>query len=163
VIGQQVSVAGARTVAGRLVGAVGAPLAFADELTHVFPDPERLATAADACFPMPVARRETLRRLADAVGSGTVRLDPGVAVDEARSALMALRGIGPWTADYVAMRGLGDPDRFLGSDLGVRHALVALDLDVSAAERWAPWRSYAVHHLWASLSPAEGTRSEENG
>lgn len=151
VIGQQVSVAGARTVAGRLVGAVGAPLAFADELTHVFPDPERLATAADSCFSMPVARRATLRRLADAVGSGTVRLDPGAAVDAARAALLALRGVGPWTADYVTMRGLGDPDRFLDSDLGVRHALAALDLDATAAQRWAPWRSYAVHLLWASL------------
>jgi AraC family transcriptional regulator of adaptative response / DNA-3-methyladenine glycosylase II len=137
-------------------------LAFADELTRVFPDPERLATAADSCFSMPIARRETLRLLADAVGTGAVRLDPGVAVDAARAALLALRGIGPWTADYVAMRGLGDPDRFLGSDLGVRHALVALDLDVSAAQRWAPWRSYAVHHLWASLSPAGGNRSEES-
>ena len=160
VVGQQVSVAGARTVAGRVVEAVGDRLAIDDDvLTAVFPPPGRLAGAPDACFSMPTARRDTVRRLAAAVEDGTVRLDPGVDVDDARASMLAVKGIGPWTADYVAMRGLGDPDRFLPSDLGVRHALVALDLEQEDAERWAPWRSYAVHHLWASLAAPRTTRS----
>jgi AraC family transcriptional regulator of adaptative response / DNA-3-methyladenine glycosylase II len=66
--------------------------------------------------------------------------------------LLALKGIGPWTADYVVMRGLGHPDTFLTNDLGVRHGLDRLGLDAADAARWAPWRSYAVHHLWASLA-----------
>jgi AraC family transcriptional regulator of adaptative response / DNA-3-methyladenine glycosylase II len=73
------------------------------------------------------------------------------------AALQALPGIGPWTASYVAMRALGDPDVFMPTDLGVRHALDALGLESSPraatqrAERWSPWRAYALHHLWASL------------
>jgi AraC family transcriptional regulator of adaptative response / DNA-3-methyladenine glycosylase II len=158
VVGQQVSVAGARTVAARIVEAVGEPLGGPlvvddEQLTAVFPGPARLRAAPDTCFSMPAARRDTVRRIAAAVDDGVVRLDPGVDVEEARAGLLALKGIGPWTADYVAMRGLGDPDRFLPSDLGVRHALGALGLDPAAADRWAPWRSYAVHHLWASLDP----------
>jgi AraC family transcriptional regulator of adaptative response / DNA-3-methyladenine glycosylase II len=62
-----------------------------------------------------------------------------------------VKGIGPWTAHYVAMRGLGDPDVFLDTDLGVKHALTARGLDASAAERWRPWRTYAMHHLWNTL------------
>jgi AraC family transcriptional regulator of adaptative response / DNA-3-methyladenine glycosylase II len=152
IVGQQVSVSGARTVAGRIVAQVGEPLGLDDELTHVFPGPVRLAVAPDGCFSMPAARRDTLRRLAAAVDAGAVRLGPGADVDETRASLLALRGIGPWTADYVVMRGLGHPDRFLDTDLGVRHALGALGLDAGASDRWAPWRSYAVHVLWASLS-----------
>ncbi len=162
VIGQQISVAGARTVAGSLVGAVGEPLALDDpELTHLFPAPERVADAPDAAFPMPTSRRDTLRRLARAVADGDIALDAGSDPDGARAALLAVKGIGPWTADYVAMRGLGHPDIFLGSDLGVRHGLDALA--EATGERpdpsvWAPWRSYAVHHIWAHL----GARQERS-
>ncbi|MDX2378721.1 MAG: DNA-3-methyladenine glycosylase 2 family protein, partial [Acidimicrobiia bacterium] len=146
-------------------GAVGEPLEESlvvdDEvLTAVFPGPGRLRTAPDSCFSMPAARRDTVRRIAAAVDDGAVRLDPGVDVEEARAALLALKGVGPWTADYVAMRGLGDPDRFLSSDLGVRHALTALGLEPAAADRWAPWRSYAVHHLWASLGAHPSTSAD---
>lgn len=160
VVGQQVSVAGARTVAGRIVDAVGEPLEIDDdELTHVFPSPERLAAAGDGCFSMPTARRDTIRRLAAAVADATVRLDVGVEPETARAALLELKGIGPWTADYVVMRGLSHPDRFLTSDLGVIHALEHLGLDVADADGWTPWRSYAVHHLWASLAqPATTTK-----
>ncbi len=153
VVGQQVSVAGARTVAARIVHAAGQPLAAPiGLLTHVFPDPAALAAAPDEAFSMPAARRDTVRRLAAAVDQGDVALHVGVDPADAHRQLLALRGIGPWTADYVVMRGLGHPDTFLTNDLGVRHALDRLGGHAADAIRWAPWRSYAVHHLWASLA-----------
>ena len=157
VVGQQVSLAGARTVTGRIVTSIGEPLevdtGIDDELTHVFPTPSRLATAADDLFSMPTARRDTVRRLAAAVADGVVELGVGIDPAEARSQLLALKGIGPWTADYVVMRGLGHPDLFLGTDLVVVHALDAFGLTPTDAARWAPWRTYATHHLWASAAP----------
>lgn len=153
VVGQQVSVAGARTVAARIVAAVGRPLVEPiGALTHVFPDPTSLALAPDEAFSMPAARRDTIRRLAAAVAAGELELHVGVEPDVAHRQLRALRGIGPWTADYVVMRGLGNPDMFLTNDLGVQHALERLGRAASDSSRWAPWRSYAVHHLWASLA-----------
>jgi AraC family transcriptional regulator of adaptative response / DNA-3-methyladenine glycosylase II len=152
IIGQQVSVAGARTVAARLVEAVGTPF-DGGRVTHAFPSPDALAGAPDGAFSMPGARRDTIRRLADAVADGVVDLHVGADPAVVRARLTELRGIGPWTADYVVMRGLGHPDTFLASDLGVRHAMARLGLGADHAERWAPWRSYAVHHLWASLAP----------
>ncbi|MET0908911.1 MAG: AlkA N-terminal domain-containing protein, partial [Ilumatobacteraceae bacterium] len=155
VVGQQISVAGARTVMSRLVAAVDQRLSLDDpDLTHVFPAPERIADAPDEAFSMPTARRDTLRRLAHAVVDGTVVLDPGVDPDHARASLLALKGIGPWTADYVVMRGLSHPDVFLGSDLGVLHAIDRITATRPDPASWAPWRSYAVHHLWADLSAA---------
>jgi len=153
VIGQQVSVAGARTVAGRIVQAAGRPLIEpAGEITHVFPRPDELASTRDDAFSMPGARRDTIRRVAAAVADGAVELDVGCDPAVAHRQLLALKGIGPWTADYLVMRGLGHPDTFLTKDLGVQHALDRLGLDADQASRWAPWRSYAVHQLWASLS-----------
>jgi AraC family transcriptional regulator of adaptative response / DNA-3-methyladenine glycosylase II len=153
VIGQQVSVAGARTVAGRIVQCVARPCGEPlDGVTHVFPRPDELAVAPDGAFSMPAARRDTIRRLAAAVAGGEVELDAGSDPAAAHRQLRALKGIGPWTADYVVMRGLGHPDRFLTSDLGVRHALDGLGLSGEDGSRWAPWRSYAVHHLWAALA-----------
>ena len=153
VIGQQVSVAGARTVAGRIVNGVGRTFVETDgEITHVFPRPEELAVAADDAFSMPGARRDTIRRLARAIAEGDVELDAGSDPIVAHQQLLALKGIGPWTADYVVMRGLGHPDTFLTNDLGVRHALERLGIGDAHVSRWAPWRSYAVHHLWASLA-----------
>lgn len=161
IVGQQVSVAGARTVGARLVTAAGGRGEFGEALTHVFPTAGALACAPDDVFAMPTARRETIRSLAVAVVDGRAELHVGVDPGEARRQLLALRGIGPWTADYVVMRGLGHPDTFLGSDLGVRHALDRLGLDPTAGDRWSPWRSYAVHHLWASLAPAPS--AQQNG
>lgn len=159
IVGQQISVSGARTVTGRIVEAAGCELTLDDPaLTHAFPGPEALADAPDAAFSMPTARRDTIRRLARAVADGSLRLDVGVDPQEAREQLLELKGIGPWTADYVVMRGLGHPDTPLGGDLGVVHALRALGLDDSGSDVFdacAPWRSYAVHHLWASLDPLE--------
>jgi AraC family transcriptional regulator, regulatory protein of adaptative response / DNA-3-methyladenine glycosylase II len=160
VIGQQISVAGARTVAASLVRAVGEPLDLDDPgLTCVFPAPAAVVEAPDTAFPMPTSRRDTLRRLARAVADGDIVLEAGADPDATRAALLAVKGIGPWTADYVTMRGLSDPDIFLASDLGVRHGLD--QLVAASGERpdpsvWAPWRSYAVHHIWAHL----GARKE---
>ena len=152
IIGQQVSVAGARTVTGRLAAACGEPLRLADDvLTHVFPSPDALAALAPGSLPMPDSRRRTIAELAARVDDGRIDLGPGADRDATAVALLDVPGIGPWTASYVQMRGLGDPDVFLPTDLGVRHALDRLGADVAAADDWRPWRSYAVHHLWGSL------------
>jgi AraC family transcriptional regulator of adaptative response / DNA-3-methyladenine glycosylase II len=154
VVGQQVSVSGARTIVGRLVDAVGTPLALPhDHLTHVFPAPAEVAAIDPALLPMPMRRRATLVDLADRVALGKIGLDAGADRDEVRRALLDVPGIGPWTADYVLLRGLGDPDVFLASDLGVIQALDRLGATTAAAEAWRPWRSYAVHHLWERNRP----------
>jgi AraC family transcriptional regulator of adaptative response / DNA-3-methyladenine glycosylase II len=152
VVGQQVSVAGARTVLGRIASSVGEQLSIAHPgLTCLFPSMERLAVAPQDAFPMPGSRAATLQRCAQATCDGSITLDPGADRTVIVHDLLALKGIGPWTADYVVMRGLGDPDVFLDTDLGVKHALTALGLVPSAADSWRPWRSYAMHHLWNTL------------
>jgi AraC family transcriptional regulator of adaptative response / DNA-3-methyladenine glycosylase II len=149
IIGQQVSVRGARTVAGRIVQAVGPPLSFDHEtLTHVFPTPSQLAGIDPALLPMPARRRATIVELAERAELGKVTLDAGADRADVRRGLLDVPGIGRWTADYVLMRGLGDPDVFLPDDLGVKHALALLGAPVEVAEGWRPWRSYALHHLW---------------
>jgi AraC family transcriptional regulator, regulatory protein of adaptative response / DNA-3-methyladenine glycosylase II len=161
VLGQQVSVAGACTLAGRLVARCGEPLPGSlvpegDGLTHLFPGPEDVDGADLDRFGMPAARVEALRGLARAL-NGKISLDPGSNRDEVGRQLLGLRGIGPWTASYVGMRALGDPDAFLPTDLGVKQAIRRLGhvgdgRSVAAlAERWRPWRAYATQHLWASL------------
>jgi AraC family transcriptional regulator, regulatory protein of adaptative response / DNA-3-methyladenine glycosylase II len=158
IIGQQVSVAGARTVTNRLVAAIGPTLTIDDPtLTCAFPGPDAVATAPDAALAMPTARRDAVRRVAAAVADGTIRLDVGVDPIEVRERLIELKGIGPWTADYVLMRGLGHPDIDLASDLGVVHSLRSVGMANRGGELFsaaAPWRSYAVHHLWAGLPTA---------
>jgi AraC family transcriptional regulator of adaptative response / DNA-3-methyladenine glycosylase II len=152
IVGQQVSVSGARTVLGRITAAIGEPLQLVhDGLTHVFPSMERLQSAGPEALPMPASRADTLRRVGHLVATGELDLDPGVDRAALVDQLVAVRGIGPWTAQYVVMRGLGDPDIFLAGDLGVKHALAAFDLETAASERWRPWRTYAMHHLWATL------------
>jgi AraC family transcriptional regulator of adaptative response / DNA-3-methyladenine glycosylase II len=154
VVGQQISVSGARTVVGRIVAAVGRPLAVADDvLTHVFPSPDALADIDEALLPMPMRRRQTLIELGARASLGKIPLDVGADRDDVRAALLDVPGVGPWTADYVLMRGFGDPDIFLPTDLGVKHGLSLLGLPPDAADRWRPWRSYALHHLWAALGP----------
>jgi AraC family transcriptional regulator of adaptative response / DNA-3-methyladenine glycosylase II len=158
VLGQQVSVAGARTLAARLVVALGEPLpSHSGGLTHVFPTAAALAGADPALFAMPKSRVRALHGLTAALAAGDLVLDPGSDRADTLARLVALPGIGPWTAAYVAMRALGDPDAFLPTDLGVRHAVEALGRPGDAAsidamaEAWRPWRAYAVQHLWASL------------
>lgn len=154
ILGQQVSVRGATTLARRLVEALGEPIETPfSELQRAFPLPERLAAAREAdiaAIGMPGARARALIASARAVASGEVRLDPGADVDETIAALVALPGIGAWTAQYVAMRALGWPDGFPSSDLVLRRALdveSARELE-RHAERWRPWRAYAAMHLW---------------
>jgi AraC family transcriptional regulator of adaptative response / DNA-3-methyladenine glycosylase II len=159
VLGQQVSVTGANTLAGRLVEAHGKPLtAPSGGVTHLFPGADALAGADLAEGGMPGARRRALRSLAEAVSDGALVLDGAAARDDVTAALRGLPGIGPWTASYVALRALGDPDAFLATDLGVRKAARLLGLPDAPrelerhAERWRPWRSYAVLHLWDTLT-----------
>src|SRR5687768_12699420 len=144
VLGQQVSVAAARTQAGRLTERCGEPLPEpAGAVTHLFPAPAALAALDPEQLPMPRARGRALVAMAAALAAG---LDP-----RDRAAFLALRGVGPWTADYVAMR-CGDPDVLLETDLGVRRGFARI-ADPAAlvrrAEAWRPWRSYAVQHLWS--------------
>ncbi|MEV7232289.1 AlkA N-terminal domain-containing protein [Polymorphospora sp. NPDC051019] len=162
IVGQQVSVSGARTVLTRLVRA--ATPDGAGEGLVPFPSPERLLDLPDEVYAMPAARRETIRTLAAAVAGGTVDLDPGADRAETVRRLTELPGIGPWTAGYVAMRAIGDPDTFLPTDLAVRRGAVALGLPGEAkaldayAARFRPWRSYAVIRLWRA-APDKGVTS----
>jgi AraC family transcriptional regulator of adaptative response / DNA-3-methyladenine glycosylase II len=162
ILGQQVSVAAATTLSGRLVALAGIPLATpSGGLSHVFPPPANLAAADLGGLGVPGRRAETVRLLSRAVAEGELRLEGDPA---AAAALLALPGIGPWTVSYVAMRGMGDADAFPAADLGLHRAAAALGLPddpgrlTIRAERWRPWRSYAVHHLWRSLGarPAGG-------
>jgi AraC family transcriptional regulator, regulatory protein of adaptative response / DNA-3-methyladenine glycosylase II len=159
VLGQQVSLAGAATLAGRLVADYGEPLRTPlGSVTHLFPRARALARADPERLPMPASRRRALLGLAEALDEGRVVLGTAVDRAEARTRLLELPGIGPWTADYVALRALRDPDAFLPSDLGVRRALERLGLDGSPAnatqlaENWRPYRAYALMHLWATLA-----------
>jgi len=156
VLGQQVSIAAARRLGARLTAEYGKPLARpSGTLTHCFPDAATVAAADPSALPMPASRGRALVTLASALASGDVALHPGADRDEAAARLLALPGIGPWTVAYIRMRALSDPDAFPATDVGVLRALAALGASagVAAAERWRPWRSYAVHHLWATLEP----------
>jgi AraC family transcriptional regulator of adaptative response / DNA-3-methyladenine glycosylase II len=154
IVGQQISVVAARRILATLVAGATAPMATGEHLRG-FPTAAEVASAPDDAFGMPATRRRSLRTLAAAVATGELRLDPGVDRAEANEALLAQPGVGPWTAQYVAMRGLGDPDVLLPTDLGVRRGAAALgltddpaDLAGHAATAWAPWRSYATIRLW---------------
>lgn len=169
IIGQQISVSGARTVAGRLSALVAeavevGPVAEST-VRFLFPSSEALAGLPIDAYPMPASRARALIGASAAVAEGRLRIDHGADRSRLEAELLALPGIGPWTAQYVAMRGIGDPDVFMPTDLGVRHALERLGLDArpaaaaARAHRWSPWRSYALHHLWHSTVPAPTRRS----
>ncbi|GIF06365.1 AlkA N-terminal domain-containing protein [Actinoplanes siamensis] len=169
VVGQQVSVPGARATLGRIVrgavdrgfgagdglgpsGPAPAP-ATTNQLTG-FPPAEIIAELPDSAFGMPAARRATIRALAGTVADGKLNLEPGADRDDTIARLLEIPGIGPWTAGYVAMRAIGDPDVFLATDLAARRGAAVLGLPDAAkalavhAERWRPWRSYALIRLW---------------
>ncbi|MFJ6833507.1 AlkA N-terminal domain-containing protein [Streptomyces sp. NPDC091209] len=157
VLGQQVSTAAARTHAARLVTAHGDPVDDPEGgLTHLFPSPEALAALDPESLAMPCTRRTTFTTLVSQLAEGTLHL--GVENDwaQARARLLALPGFGPWTADVIAMRALGDPDAFLPTDLGIRRAARELGLPstpaalTARAAAWRPWRAYAVQYLWAT-------------
>ncbi|BBY31095.1 DNA-3-methyladenine glycosylase 2 family protein [Mycolicibacterium sediminis] len=158
VLGQQVSVKAARTHARRLVEAYGSPIDDVEGgLTHVFPDSTQLADIDPALMAFPKSRQRTLVGLVRGLLDGFVSLGPGSDWNTAREQLLALPGIGPWTTEVIAMRGLGDPDAFPASDLGVLSAAKQLDLPFDAralvahSSRWRPWRAYATQHLWTAL------------
>jgi len=168
VLGQQISTAAARTVAARLVRACGEPVVDPEGgLSHLFPTPEALLDAVPA---VPASRGRSFGALVEALASGGIDLGPGCDRPEVLAALGALKGIGPWTAQVIAMRALGDPDAFPATDLGVRNAARELGLPdgpgalEARAERWRPWRAYAVQYLWSTADhpinhwpPAPGT------
>ncbi|OBI32343.1 DNA-3-methyladenine glycosylase [Mycobacterium sp. E1386] len=158
VLGQQVSTKAARTHAGRLVAAYGEPVADPDGgLTHTFPSAEQLAEIDPVHLAVPEARRRTLNALVARLVDGSIVLDSGSDWEAARRQLLDVPGVGPWTAEVIAMRGLGDPDAFPATDLGLR--LAAKELGLPSGERalvahgvqWRPWRSYATQYLWTTL------------
>ena len=185
VLGQQVSLAGAATLAGRIVTEYGEPLRNPlGSVTRAFPASEVLANAVAnnpnprapsqkaqsvfapsqkaqsdfAGWSMPASRVRALGALTRALADGKIVLAPGADRRATEDRLLALPGIGPWTASYIAMRALRDSDAFLASDLGVRHALDRLGLDSRPAaaealsQSWRPYRAYALQHLWAVAS-----------
>ncbi|WP_280913327.1 AlkA N-terminal domain-containing protein [Streptomyces sp. SAI-208] len=159
VLGQQVSTAAARTHAARLVTAHGEAVDDPEGgLTHLFPAPGALAAIDPASLAMPRTRRSTFTTLVSQLADGSLRLGVEQDWSETRARLLALPGFGPWTADVIAMRALGDPDAFLPTDLGIRRAAQELGLPstpaalTARAAAWRPWRAYAVQYLWATDS-----------
>jgi AraC family transcriptional regulator of adaptative response / DNA-3-methyladenine glycosylase II len=161
VLGQQVSLAGAATLAGRIVREYGEPLPRpVGSVTHLFPTAEALAAVPPERLAMPASRKRALRAITAALAAGDLVLDAGADRVQARRRLLELPGIGPWTTEYIAMRALRDPDAFPPGDLGVRRALERLGHDgrppaaAAAGERWRPYRAYALQHLWGALAVA---------
>jgi AraC family transcriptional regulator of adaptative response / DNA-3-methyladenine glycosylase II len=157
VLGQQVSTAAARTLAGRLVVEHGDPVDDPDGgLTHLFPEPASLASLDPERLAMPKTRRTTLTGLVTALADGSLELSVGADWERARARMAELPGLGPWTIETIAMRALGDPDAFIATDLGIRRAAEGLGLPAGAkgltehSRAWRPWRAYAVQYLWAT-------------
>ncbi|MFN3626812.1 MAG: DNA-3-methyladenine glycosylase family protein, partial [Parvibaculum sp.] len=154
VLGQQISVKGATTMAARLVAKFGAACPANDEgLTHFFPPARVLAKADLAGIGLTGGRIKTLTSLARAAASGKVRFTPRESLDASLSSLTALPGIGDWTAHYVALRAIGEPDAFPASDLGLRKAAgngtaISVKELEAMSEAWRPWRGYAALALW---------------
>lgn len=157
IVGQQVSVSGATTLMGRLVERLGRPVPGLQPLglTHAFPSAKAVAVGDLAGVGLTGARVAAVQAFAAAVDSGDVRLDRSVSLEELVASLVAVRGVGPWTANYIALR-LGERDAFPAGDLGLRRSLarlapgVATPLD-QVAQAWSPWRATAAVHLWFAL------------
>ena len=162
IVGQQISIAAANTIAGRLVARLGTSVSGLSELglTHTFPSAESVADADLRGFGLPPARAEAVRAFARAVAEGDVRLDGSASLEELVASVTAISGLGDWTANYIALR-LGERDAFPANDLGLRRALAgyADGKPAELAERWRPWRALAATQLWsASTAPAELAR-----
>jgi AraC family transcriptional regulator of adaptative response / DNA-3-methyladenine glycosylase II len=159
VLGQQITVHAAVRLAGRLVATHGEPLAEPDgDLTHVFPRPEVLALADLAALGMPRSRAATLSAVAAAVVADPDLFGASRGLDEAIRRLQSIRGVGEWTAHYIALRQLREPDAFPAADVGLMRALAGLEGRrrssrelIDRADQWRPWRAYAAQHLWASI------------
>ena len=162
ILGQQISVARASKLAGRIVAAHGDPLGLANapaSLTHIFPSAEKLARTDLASIGMPRARAAALNALAATVVADPRLFEPGCDLDTAITKLRRVPGIGEWTANYIAMRAVRDPDAFPAADIGLLRALedesgrrpTPVEL-LRKAQAWRPWRAYAAIHLWASLA-----------
>jgi AraC family transcriptional regulator, regulatory protein of adaptative response / DNA-3-methyladenine glycosylase II len=164
ILGQQISVRAATTIAGRIASMCGSAVAGGEGLERLFPTPAQLAVAELERAGVMPARAETIRSLARAVMNGTIRLDARADARAAVAALSALPGIGAWTAEYIAMRALGEPDAFPTGDLVLRRA--AGDLSARALDRrseaWRPWRAYAVMLLWQAAGDPDPSRRVKN-
>ena len=160
VLGQQVTVKAARTLAMRVLETFGDPISTPfEDLRWTFPSAERIAEVLPeelGILGILRTRSATIKALARAITEKELRLEPGVDVESTIHTLLRLPGIGEWTAQYIAMRALAWPDAFLPTDHGVRTALPGLSTAgiKARAEAWRPWRAYAVMHLWASLEEA---------
>ncbi|MDR7302752.1 DNA-3-methyladenine glycosylase 2 family protein [Haloactinomyces albus] len=175
ILGQQVSVAAARTTASRLTDALGDPLTRPGDdmpehgLTTLFPSAETLASAAAEHLNGPRRRVDTVCAVAEALADGSLRVHPGRAESELRRDLEAFPGIGPWTARYVSMRVLGTPDVLLDGDLALRRGAAALGIPGNQAAlrarsvRWSPWRSYAGMYLWRAAAEPPPSRRGRHG
>ena len=175
ILGQQITVSAARGLAGKLVAAHGARLPSdlaGDSLTHVFPTPQRLADADFAALGMPRSRAAALAAMTCAVASDPLIFGPKRSLDAAIGALSDLPGVGEWTAQYIAMRELREPDAFPAADIGLMRALAdasgrrpnPAEL-LARAEAWRPWRAYAALHLWSSepqSKPIKETRDDRH-
>jgi AraC family transcriptional regulator of adaptative response / DNA-3-methyladenine glycosylase II len=170
ILGQQITVLAATKLLGRLVQQYGAPLPAAmtegEGLSHLFPSPARIAGADVAMLGMPAARAMAVSSLAQAISVDPAIFGRGASLEEAIAKLRSLPGIGEWTAQYIAMRELREPDAFPAADIGLLRAMTGADGRrpsparlLSRAERWRPWRAYAALHLWAAgTRPAAGSR-----
>jgi AraC family transcriptional regulator of adaptative response / DNA-3-methyladenine glycosylase II len=164
ILGQQVTVKGATALAGCIASTFGEPLSGVKGLCRLFPTPEVLAEASLSRLGLPRARAETIRALARAVCEGRIRFEGIIDCDSFLMRLCEIPGIGPWTAQYVAMRAMGEPDAMPSGDLGLLRALkVRSPRELEArAEAWRPWRAYAAMYLWSTSKGAESTHDLED-
>lgn len=172
VLGQQISLKAANALSGVVADLVGEPLPASlreGGLTRLFPDADRVAAVDPASLPMPAARGRAVVGLAAALADGRIALDRSADRLETRQRLLELPGVGPWTADYVTMRALGDPDRFLPTDAAALRVARGLDPALgdprslaARAESWRPWRSYALMQIWATVLAPDVDPAERN-
>jgi AraC family transcriptional regulator, regulatory protein of adaptative response / DNA-3-methyladenine glycosylase II len=162
ILGQQITVKGATAMAGRMANSFGKPFFGASGLTHLFPSPEVLADAKLGDIGLTGARAETIRALARAICDGNINFQGVVDSDAFLNRLCQIPGIGKWTAQYVAMRALGEPDAFPSGDLGVLRAAALGNVRELErhAEAWRPWRAYATMYLWKLAGPRLIARAE---
>jgi AraC family transcriptional regulator of adaptative response / DNA-3-methyladenine glycosylase II len=161
VLGQQISVAAARQLAGKLVAlhgrAVPKPQLIHAGLSRVFPTAKRLASTVSIGLGMPAARLTALKALAEATVADPNLFRPAGSMDETVARLRAIRGIGEWTAQYIALRAIREMDAFPVTDIGLLRSAAAMHGEkataaelMKRAESWRPWRAYAAQHLWAA-------------